>query len=408
MAGIRILALFLLLFASMACIEQKTNETNQNATSDLSNSTQSYSNLSDNATAAPYFHLNTVPPQRIKNLARGVNVANWFWYPAYSDSAHFEEYMTDTELEWLNARGFTFIRLPVDPKLLYLEGMPGTPNETTLAHINNATARVLAHNLSIVIELHENDWSRLENDAAYDDGLVKLWGAMAKNLSRFDSDKVFFEPVNEPRYYTNPLAWFSLQDRFLSAIRASAPNNTIFATGPIMSSVQGTMLNEPVDDGNIIYTFHFYDPAAFTHQGAGWLPGGFDQIKNLAYPYEEANCGEVAANTTPALAKAAVKQYCADEWNATVVRKKIGVIADWAKEKNVTLLAGEFGAYEVVTPPASRAAWLKDARMTFDENKIGWCVWSYDTGFGIGAKLGEDGEVHADEAAMDALGLGQK
>ena len=362
-----------------------------------------------NVTIAPaYLHLNTVPPQRIANLARGVNVANWFWYPAISDDAHFEDYMSDTELEWIRARGFTFIRLPVDPKLLYMEGAPGTPNETTLAHLNNATRRVLAHNLSIIIELHENDWSRLENDAAYDDGLIKLWGMMAKNLSSFDADKVFFEPVNEPRYYTDPFAWFPLQDRFLASIRLSAPNSTILATGPIMSSAQGTMLNEPGADGNIIYTFHFYDPSTFTHQGAGWLPGGFDQIKNLQYPYEAANCKEVSSNTTPILAKAAVDQYCIDGWNETVMRQRIEPIADWAKERNVTILAGEFGAYEVVTPPASRAAWLSDARTIFDEDNIGWSVWSYDTGFGIGAKLGTDGKVTADEAAMDALGLGKK
>lgn len=405
MAKTHFAALAVLLFLLAACVQQPPAQAGQN-NSNSGNINQS--NISTPANdSSSFIHLNAVPPQRVKNLARGVNAANWFWYPASGDSRRFGDYMSDTELEWLRVRGFTFIRLPIDPKFLYVEGEPGKPNATNMAYINSAIERVLDHNLSIILELHENDWQRLEADAAYDDGMVVLWGALAKNWSNYDADRVFFEPINEPRYYLHPQDWFPLQQRLVGAIRASAPDNTILATGPVMSSVEGLMLMRPVADGNIIYTFHFYDPAAFTHQGAAWLPGGFDQIRNLRYPYDEQNGREVLANISEPLARAAVAQYGADKWDADVMKNKLGRIAAWAERNNVTILAGEFGAHEIGTPPDSRIAWMCDARTLFDEYDIGWAVWSYETGFGIGAKLGADGKVVADEASMTALGLGK-
>ena len=418
MAKISILILAALLFLSFACVQQPPAQTEQNSTnSSVEPQNQSIVENATNPSSIPdssFVHLNTVPPQRVKNLARGVNVANWFWYPASGDDRHFDDYLSDTELEWIHARGFTFIRLPIDPKYLYVEGETGQPNAglgqpnaTNLVYINHAVERVLAHNLSIILELHENDWQRLEGDAAYDDGLVKMWGELASNWSRYDADKVFFEPVNEPRYYLHPQDWLVLQDRMLTAIRVNAPNNTLLAEGPYVSSIEGTMMMNPSADGNIIYTFHFYDPVAFTHQGASWLPGGFDQIRNLRYPFEEENEKEVLANVSEPLARAAVIQYAADKWNSSVMKERLGRIAAWAERENVTILAGEFGANDAVTPQDSRIAWLTDARQAFDEYHVGWSVWSYETGFGIGARLGADGNVTTDEASMTALGLGK-
>ncbi len=403
MAKAFVLILAVLLVLSMACVQQ-----NQPPQTGADNNSQGAINPATpaNESNASFVHLNTVSALRVKNLARGVNVANWFWYPESGDNRHFGDYFTDAEFEWLQTRGFTFIRLPIDPKWLYVEGEPGTPNATTLAYINSAVERALDHNLSIVLELHENDWQKLETNSTYDDNMVALWGALARNWSKYDADRVFFEPINEPRYYVHPQDWFVLQKRLLAEIRANAPEHTIFATGPVMSSVEGLTLMRPVEDGNIIYTFHFYDPAAFTHQGATWLPGGFDQIRNLRYPYELQNAREVLANISDPVARAAVVQYAADEWNASVVKKKIGSAAAWAQKNNVTILAGEFGANEVFTPAVSRIAWMTDARQTFDENNVGWAVWSYEAGFGIGAHVWMDGKVSADEASMTALGLG--
>jgi hypothetical protein len=178
------------------------------------------------------------------------------------------------------------------------------------------------------------------------------------------------------------------------------------ATGPFLSSIEGLTLTRPLADGNIIYTFHFYDPSAFTHQGANWVPGGFVQIRNLRYPHDEQNEKEVLANVSEPLARAAVTQYAIDRWDAGVMKDKLGSVAAWAERNNATILAGEFGAQDVA-PTASRLQWMQDARQTFDEYNIGWAVWSYEAGFGIGARLGADGKVTADEATMTALGLGK-
>ena len=42
--------------------------------------------------------------------------------------------------------------------------------------------------------------------------------------------------------------------------------------------------SKPFDDPNIIYTFHYYDPFIFTHQGATWSAKGLPELKGVPFP----------------------------------------------------------------------------------------------------------------------------
>src|SRR5262249_27237245 len=83
--------------------------------------------------------------------------------------------------------------------------------------------------------------------------------------------RVAFEPLNEPPQECTSADWPALQLRIVRAARNAAPRHTLILTGACGSMIAGLEELQPVDDPNVIYTFHFYEPYVFSHQAAQWM-----------------------------------------------------------------------------------------------------------------------------------------
>src|SRR5205807_2093352 len=127
-----------------------------------------------------------------------------------------------------------------------------------------------------------------ESHAAF----IHFWRSFAAHLAGYDANRVFLELLNEPVFANDGQSWQSLQGELIRAVRKQLPTHTIIATGPERSTVHGLTQLTPYPDPNVIYAFHYYEPFAFTHQGASWItdPAGLAQIAGLQYPYDPANC----------------------------------------------------------------------------------------------------------------------
>ncbi len=64
-----------------------------------------------------------------------------------------------------------------------------------------------------------------------------------------------------------------MQVELLRTARAAAPQLTLVASGACGSMIAGLEALDParLGDANLIYTFHFYEPYVFSHQGAPWM-----------------------------------------------------------------------------------------------------------------------------------------
>src|SRR5271168_3614986 len=91
------------------------------------------------------------PPERLAVLARGVNLTNWFRFPARADDAGLRSYLDDAAIAALRRAGFTFVRLAVQPELL--EAGPAR-----LRVLVEAIGRLERAGLAVVVEPHPSTW----------------------------------------------------------------------------------------------------------------------------------------------------------------------------------------------------------------------------------------------------------
>ena len=344
---------------------------------------------------------------RVQHLRHGINASEWFAQSANDYSAARTNRYTDAQDIALMARlGFDHVRLSIDA--VPLEQLPlGREglNADFLARLDRAVDAMLANGLAVEIDLHPEDsfkqQLRTSDDAV--DRITLLWRRLAAHYATRDSERVFFEILNEPEV-NDPYRWAGIQARLAAAIRDSAPRNTIIATGANYSGIADLLMLHPLNDGNVIYNFHFYNPTEFTHQGASWGPVWWSYTHGIPYPATESSIQELLKQIPDAANRYQLESYWLDHWDAHHIRLLIDEAAAWGHDNHVPLICNEFGAYRGLSDPTSRANYIRDVRTALEEDGIGWTMWDYRGGFGVVWK--EDGQpAKVDRTIVSALGL---
>lgn len=324
------------------------------------------------------------PVRAAEPLRRGVNIANWFRYPVSRDPGFLSRYISDGALDDLRAAGFDFVRLAFDPDM------------TDPAVLIPAIQRIQRHGLTVIVSPHPNGWT-LETDPGR---LLVFWRRFAPVLRPLDQARTIPEIVNEPVFPGDPTPWGALQHDVLTEIRRVLPSATVLLTGNDWGSARGLEALTPEADPNVIYSFHFYDPADLTSLAA-WRKD-VDRSELARLPFPAGDCAP-PAGSAPATA-GVVRYYCASGWNAVQVAAPIVHIAGWAATHHVRLLAGEFGATAELNRPA-RLAWLTAARKAFEAHGIAWALWGYDDIMGFALPRPPPVRPVLDQGVLQAIGL---
>jgi endoglucanase len=346
---------------------------------------------------------------RAEHLRRGINASEWFAQSASDYSAaRTNRYTDEADIALMAKLGFDNVRLSIDATPL--EGWPHGAdglNSEFVGRLDKAVDAMLADGMAVTIDLHPEDSYkekiRTGNDGV--DRMVMLWRRLAAHYAARDTERVYFEIMNEPEV-SDPYRWAGIQARVAAAIREAAPKNTIIATGPNYSGIADLLTQQPLADGNVIYNFHFYDPHEFTHQGAGWGAAWWSYTHGIPYPATESSMAELVKEVPDAATRFQLERYWLDDWNGRRIRLTIDEAATWAKTNGVPLICNEFGAYREHSDEQSRMNWIHDVRTALEADGIGWAMWDYRGGFGVVWK--QDGQAaKVDEKVVKALGLGQ-
>ncbi|MDR0320394.1 MAG: glycoside hydrolase family 5 protein [Treponema sp.] len=329
---------------------------------------------------------------------RGINMGGWLSqidaiqekdpgkFPGIDK--HMETFIGAGDFANVKSWGFDHVRVPVDSYLFFTED--DTPIEARFIYLDLAVKFARQNGLKLILDLHEcpgHDFSEaakgpVQNLFAADDKYIKktekIWAFLAERYGQ--NDHVLFETLNEPVAPTMEI-WNNVKDRLCREIRRHAPSSTII-TGSNMWNWPSTFgALTPFDDGNMIYSVHFYEPLLFTHQNAPWI--GNPEIK-IERPYP-GDYGEGFVRKYGLTLSAGV-------WDRERLAKEFEPVNNFRKKYDAQVICNEFGVYTPVELQ-SQLRWYDDLLFVLKEMGIGFSYWNYkNLDFGIisiGEKLHE-------------------
>jgi aryl-phospho-beta-D-glucosidase BglC (GH1 family) len=303
----------------------------------------------------------------------------------------------------MHAMGIQFIRFPFDPVLLTPGGSNSSDNRQIWKRLDDALDMVQNAGLAVDFVVFPTD--EYKRGLTTEDGarqFILLWQILAKHFSDRDPDRFFFEVINEPRV-EHSSKWIRIEIEVIKTIRQIDSRHTILASGANWDGLEELLARDALPDPNIIYTFHFYEPFPFTHQGATWGASELAFYKGIPYPATPELLAQKIKSIQDDTARYRLYLYSAGGWNRAGIRQRLAFAADWGRERHVPVICNEFGAYRDTTPADSRARYLEDVRSGLEKNGIGWAMWDWSGNFGLVSR--KDGEVMPDAAIARALGL---
>ena len=191
---------------------------------------------------------------------------------------------------------------------------------------------------------------------------------------------MLFEILNEPAPKFTHESWDNYWHEALAVIRKSNPGRTVIIGPDPWNGFKGLeALHLPDADRNIIVTFHYYEPFAFTHQGTPWT--GQRDKTGVAWQGTEAERQRI--------------------------EQDFDIVQAWAKEQNRPIYMGEFGAYEKGDMD-SRVRWTAFVARQAEKRGWSWAYWQFAGDFVLFDMATQKWVQPIREALIPAKGAGRE
>jgi endoglucanase len=309
-------------------------------------------------------------------FSKGVNLTNWF-QTGSARQIQFTKY-TKQDLVRIKSLGCDVIRLPINLHFL----TNGSPDYVIDPLFFDFLDQVVdwAEELQIHLLLDNHSFDpNVDTQPSIETILLKVWPQMAAHYKN-RSNYVYYEILNEPHGITTA-AWCQIQLKVIDAIRAIDTKHTI-VVGPSGYNSYNELANMPVyTDNNLIYTFHFYDPFMFTHQGATWS-SNMQDVSGVPFPFDAARMPSTPASAKGTWVESSLNNY-KNDGTVAAVKQLIDIAVNFKTSRNVKLFCGEFGVYIPNSPQADRVYWYEVVHKYLEEKGISWTTWDYQGGFGL-------------------------
>jgi hypothetical protein len=335
------------------------------------------------------------------------------------------------ELGVLRRTGFDFVRFAVDPGpfLQWQDSRRDDLDRMLLSQVR----LILANDLSVIVDFHPSDMHpdylaekiAAGAQAPLFKAYLRLLARTAALLDGLHSTRVALEIMNEPPPRAN--AWRPMRDAAYSTIRREAPRLLLVLDGGEEGNLEGTTaLDPPGEDASVLFSFHYYRPWQFTHQGLAGMAAQY--LTDVPYPAQARPMQESIAATAATIAGANLaasqklqasqtarnnlESYRASAFDRATVAIDFDKMARWARDHSVPaqrIILGEFGAMSneqrgLPTRPAERLRWLTDVREEAEARGFAWAAWVHSGSIGF-SLVKHDGSAELDPGVLQALGF---
>ncbi len=330
------------------------------------------------------------------NFKKGINLGGWLSqydvnradkFSEEEKLEHFKTFITENDIIRLSEWGADHVRLPFISDIVEKDG---EINEEYIFFVDRCIDWCEKYHMGVLLDLHEIEGhGYLPNDEVppvlYDlriqEKCIFIWRTLAQRYLKRKKPAIVFELLNEvhdPESYN----WIKLYKRLVYEIRQIDPERMIMIGTNEANSPFRFVELDVLDDPNIVYNFHFYDPVVFTHQLAGFSEEQMAYGKKIHYPGKIPDFIDFLKGH-----KQWVDRYTHTEWNDRVdhdiMMKYLKNVISFQKHTDREIYCGEYGVVDQADI-SDRIAWLTDLQDFLTEHHIGRAYWNYkEMDFGI-------------------------
>ncbi|WP_151953227.1 glycoside hydrolase family 5 protein [Sphingomonas sp. EC-HK361] len=259
--------------------------------------------------------------------------------------------IADADFRIIADAGFRTVRIPVQWSAHAAVQPPYAIDPAFMARVDHVVGKARAAGLGVILNLHNYD-ALMTEPAANTQRFAGLWRQIAAHFANRD-DALWFELLNEPHdKLTNANLLVTLGPA-LAAVRRTNPTRKVVIGGQNWSNVDSLATLPLPDDRNLVVTFHYYEPFAFTHQGASWV-----------------NPSPPVGRTYPM------------PGDAAALAGDVAKVRAYATRTGRPIFMGEYGAHDPIAID-QRARYYGAVHDAFARIGIDGCAWGYTNGFAL-------------------------
>lgn len=308
-------------------------------------------------------------------FSKGVNLTNWLEYRPAKDIN--PEYYTKKDFENVKALGCDVVRLPIHFERI-CEGVADmTIPDKILEILDNVAAWAEELQLYVIFDFHNATHVDSQTQDDVENVLRPIWTQLASRY-KDASDYLVYELMNEPHGIEVEL-WNEVIARIFKLVRDIDKKHYIIAGGADWNSFAAMKTLPDFKDDKVIYTFHFYDPHTFTHQGAGWCH--MERVVGIPFPYDPGKMPPMPENPTD-YEREKFDKY-PEQGTLEAVIAFFDQYVEFSQERNAPVFCGEFGAFAPHMTHEQRVNWYTIITDLLEEKGIARTSWDYYGPFGV-------------------------
>jgi endoglucanase len=322
------------------------------------------------------FVINSFTIDAQNTFNRGVNLTGWF-VGGNARSIPFSKF-DKLDIQNIKSLGCDVIRLPIELHH-FTNGAPDYVVDTLFyRYLDQVINWTESLQMNLIIDNHTIE---VATTKAVEAPLLKIWPQMAQHYKN-RSNLIIYEILNEPNAMLAS-DWAAIQIKVVNAIRAVDTKHTIMVSGADWGGIYGLTNLKKLADPNLIYSFHFYDPFLFTHQGAGWANPSLVDLKNVPFPYDAARMPACPASLKGTWVEGSLNTSYKTDGTVAKMKSTIDGVVNYATANGIKIYCGEFGVYNLNSADKDRVEWYKVVPAYLTQKKIPWTMWDYQGGFGL-------------------------
>ncbi len=300
-------------------------------------------------------------PLRERNITqrRGINE-----YLARLNERRVQEF-ADMDIDWVRVCFGT-------------KDFKGDPQEA-YDELDVVLTRLGKHGMKALVDPHDfqfkvHDWSKgIPEDPEERQAFLDLWKNLAEVSIKHPDVVVGYDLYNElkvrkPLWHT----WDKLATEAIEVIRPIDPNTPIYISGVEMSNPSGYFEAAPIEQENLVYSFHFYAPHSFSHQKI------FRASTNDAFVFYPGWIPQIDWKNNEVYGKSPLQWW--DRWT---IAASMWPVLKFAAANDVAFHCGEVApiGYSRKKASDSSGLWTRDAIDVLEQHGIPWHLWNQ--GFGL-------------------------